>query len=64
MTSWGFQLFVMVLILIPQVAINVFGIRLTARLNDFSVWWHIAGGALIVLLLVFLGNAAQPARAS
>src|SRR5678815_817058 len=29
-TSWSFQLFVMVLILIPQVAINVFGIRLTA----------------------------------
>ena len=54
-TSWSFQLFVMVLILIPQVAINVFGIRLTAKLNDFSVWWHIGGGALIVLLLVFLG---------
>ena len=55
-TSWGFQLFVMVLILIPQVAINVFGIRLTSKLNDFSVWWHIAGGALIVVLLVFLGT--------
>ena len=55
-TSWGFQLFVMVVILIPQVAINVFGIRLTSKLNDFSVWWHIAGGALIVLLLVFLGT--------
>jgi amino acid transporter len=55
-TSWGFQVFVMVLILVPQVAINVFGIRLTARLNDFSAWWHIAGGALIVLLLVFLGT--------
>jgi amino acid transporter len=59
-TSWGFQLFVMVLILIPQVAINVFGIRWTARLNDFSVWWHIAGGALIVLLLVFLGTHHNP----
>src|SRR6478672_6916659 len=59
-TSWGFQLFVMVLILIPQVAINIFGIRLTAKLNDFSVWWHIAGGALIVLLLVFLGTHHNP----
>src|SRR5258706_6426108 len=55
-TGWSFQLFAMVLIMIPQVAINVFGIRWTARLNDFSVWWHIAGGALIVLLLVFLGT--------
>src|SRR4029453_19179916 len=59
-TSWGFQLFVMVLILIPQVAINVFGIRLTARLSDFSVWWHIAGGALIVMLLAFLGTHHNP----
>src|ERR1700686_1994658 len=31
-TSWSFQLFIMVVILIPQVAINVWGIRLTARL--------------------------------
>jgi amino acid transporter len=59
-TSWRFQLLVMVLILIPQVAINVFGIRLTSKLNDFSVWWHIAGGALIVLLLVFLGTQHNP----
>ena len=59
-TSWGFQVLVMVLILIPQVAINVFGIRLTSRLSDFSVWWHIAGGALIVLLLVFLGTQHNP----
>ena len=59
-TSWNFQLFVMVLILIPQVAINVFGIRLTAKLSDFSVWWHIAGGALIVALLVFLGTHHNP----
>src|SRR5262245_28640577 len=59
-TSWSFQLFVMVLILIPQVAINVFGIRLTARLSDFSVWWHIAGGALIVALLVVLGTQHNP----
>jgi amino acid transporter len=59
-TGWSFQLFAMVLIMIPQVAINVFGIRWTARLNDFSVWWHIAGGALIVLLLVFLGTHHNP----
>ena len=50
-TSWSFQLLIMVVILIPQVAINVWGIRLTARLSDISVWWHIGGVLLIVILL-------------
>src|SRR5262252_6782668 len=35
-TGWYFQLAVMVLIMVPQVLINLFGIRLTARLSDFS----------------------------
>src|SRR3954471_2176912 len=56
MTSWYFYVFVMVLIMIPQVLINVFGIRLTARLNDFSVYWHIGGVLIIALLLTFLGK--------
>jgi amino acid transporter len=55
-TNWYFQLFVMVLIMIPQVLINVLGIRLTAKLNDFSVWWHIIGVAVIFVLLVFMGQ--------
>ncbi len=55
-TNWYFQVFVMVLIMIPQILINVFGIRLTRLLGDFSVYWHIIGGALIVLFLVFLGT--------
>jgi amino acid transporter len=55
-TSWSFQLLVMVAIMIPQVLINVFGIRLTARLSDFSVWWHIGGVAVIVALLIALGT--------
>jgi amino acid transporter len=55
-TSWGFQLFVMVVILVPQVAINLWGIRLTARLADLSVWWHIGGVLLIVLTLAVLGR--------
>ncbi|HEY7682499.1 MAG TPA: amino acid permease [Gemmatimonadales bacterium] len=55
-TNWYFQVFVMVLIMIPQVLINVLGIKLTAKLNDFSVYWHIVGGAVIVALLIFLGQ--------
>jgi amino acid transporter len=56
MTSWYFYLFVMVLIMIPQVMINVFGIKLTAKLNDFSVYWHIAGVLIMAVLLTFLGK--------
>ena len=60
LTSWYFQLFVMVLIMVPQVYINVYGIRLTARLNDFSVWWHIGGVAVIVLLMGFFATHRNP----
>src|SRR6185369_7717968 len=56
LTNWYFQIAVMVLIMIPQILINIFGIRLTARLNDFSVWWHIGGVALIAVLLTFFGK--------
>jgi amino acid transporter len=56
LTNWYFQLAVMIAILIPQVLINVYGIRLTARLSDISVWWHIAGVLVITLLLTFAGK--------
>jgi amino acid transporter len=55
-TSWYAQLGVMLLILIPQIAINHWGIRLTARLADISVWWHIGGVALIAALLTIYGR--------
>lgn len=55
-TDWYFQLAVMVVIMIPQVWINCFGIRLTARLADFSAYWHIGGVLLIAALLTFLGK--------
>ena len=55
-TSWNFQLLVMLLILIPQVVINLWGIKLTARLSDLSVWWHIGGVLVITLLLTIYGQ--------
>jgi len=61
-TSWYFQLVVMVAIMIPQVWINVYGIRLTARLSDFSVWWHVGGVLVIVLALALLGAHHNDAR--
>ena len=60
-TNWYLQLAVMVVIMVPQVLINIYGIRLTARLNDISVWWHIGGVAAIVLLLAVLGAHHNPA---
>lgn len=55
LTNWYFQLAVMMAILLPQVLINVYGIRLTARLSDLSVWWHIGGVLLITGALTFFG---------
>jgi amino acid transporter len=55
-TDWHTTVAVMAIIMVPQVLVNVFGVRLTARLNDFSVYWHILGVALIVGLLLFLGR--------
>jgi amino acid transporter len=55
MTNWYFYVFVMVLIMIPQILINIFGIRVTARLNDFSAYWHIGGVIIIALLLTVFG---------
>jgi amino acid transporter len=56
LTNWYFQVAVMIAILLPQVLINVYGIRLTARLSDISVWWHIAGVLLITGALTLFGT--------
>ncbi len=56
MTNWYFYVFVMVLIMIPQIYINITGIKLTAKLNDFSVYWHIGGVAIIAVLLTVFGT--------
>src|SRR5215203_4549884 len=51
--NWYFRLSVMVLLMIPQVWLNISGIRVIARLNQISVWWHIGGVLLIAALLTF-----------
>jgi len=60
LSSWSFYIFVMILIMIPQVLINVYGIKLTAKLNDFSVYWHIGGVLIIALLFTIFGKNHQP----
>ena len=59
-TSWGFYIFIMIVVMIPQVIINIYGIKLTAMMNDFSVYWHIGGVLIIALLLAIFGKNHQP----
>ena len=47
-----FVMFIVILILIS--ALNIFSGHLMAILNNVSVWWHVFGAALIILILVFL----------
>jgi amino acid transporter len=54
-TDWYFQVGVMTLLTIPQVLINVYSVRLVRALNDLSVFWHVGGVLLIVVLLLALG---------
>jgi amino acid transporter len=49
-----------VLVTIPQVLINMRGIRIIARLNTLSVWWHIGGVVLIAGLLLLFGKTHHP----
>jgi len=50
-TQWT-TLLLYAIILILVAALNIFGVRLVALLNDVSVWWHIVGVVLIVLGVV------------
>ena len=40
-------------ILVLHGALNQFGVKVVARLNDISVWWHVLGVAVIVAVLAF-----------
>jgi amino acid transporter len=41
-------------------ALNTVGVGLVAKLNDVSAWWHVAGTAVIVVLLFVLPDHHQP----
>lgn len=58
--NWYFYVFVMGLVTIPQMLINMLGIKVTARLNNISVWWHVGGVIAIALALTFLGKTHHP----
>jgi amino acid transporter len=41
------------LILVLHAVLNQFGVKVVAMLNNVSVWWHVIGVAVIVLVLAF-----------
>jgi amino acid permease (GABA permease) len=47
------------LILVLHGALNQFGVKVVARLNNISVWWHVIGVAVIVLVLAFVPDKHQ-----
>ncbi len=65
--QWGFDtrpwhtIAVFAAILALHGTLNQFGVRLVARLNDVSVWWHIVGVLIIVGVLAFVPSHHQSA---
>jgi amino acid transporter len=46
--------FLFLLILALHATINILGSHLVARVNSISVWWHVAGVAAILLVLIIV----------
>ena len=50
-----------VIILVLHALINIFGHHIIDVLQNVSVWWHVFGAAVVVLILVFgPGQAPEP----
>jgi amino acid transporter len=47
------QFFWFIVLMAVVTAINIFSSHLLAVINNVSVWWHVAGAAIVVLVLVF-----------
>ena len=52
-----FIIFIVVLVLAS--VLNIFSGHLMAILNNVSVWWHVVGAAVIVLILIFVPDYHQ-----
>ncbi|MEU1947767.1 MULTISPECIES: amino acid permease [unclassified Streptomyces] len=63
--QWGFDptpestMVIFVCILLLHAALNLFGVRLVSVLNSVSVWWHLAGVAIIVGALAIVPSHHQ-----
>ncbi|WP_330461006.1 amino acid permease [Streptomyces sp. NBC_00820] len=65
--QWGFEptpgktMLIFCCILLLHAVLNLFGVRLVSLLNSVSVWWHLAGVALIVGALAIVPDHHQSA---
>jgi amino acid transporter len=53
------QFFWFAVLMVVITAINVFSSHLLAVINNVSVWWHVFGAAIVVLVLVFGPDSHQ-----
>jgi len=63
-TSPGHVIGILAVVLFTQGLLNTFGIRLVALLNDVSVWWHLIGVAIIVVVLYWAPSSHSHQTAS
>jgi amino acid transporter len=45
---------IFLLILVVSATINIFSSHLLAVINNISVWWHVAGAAIVILILILI----------
>ncbi|GGZ64889.1 amino acid permease [Streptomyces subrutilus] len=57
----GSTFLIFLAILLLHATLNLFGVRLVSVLNSISVWWHLAGVAVIVGALAFIPDHHQSA---
>jgi amino acid transporter len=50
---------IFVVILVAAALANIFSSHLLAVVNNISVWWHVAGAALIIAILIFVPDKHQ-----
>jgi amino acid transporter len=55
--GWTFVSFSVIMLI--SAIVNTFGVNVTAMLNTISAWWHMAGVAFIVLVLVIVPDNHQ-----
>ena len=50
---------IFLVVLVAASVLNIFSGHLMAIMNNVSVWWHVAGAAVIVLILIFIPDNHQ-----
>src|SRR3954449_3495138 len=51
--------FIFLVILTLAALANIFGGHLMAVINNISVWWHVAGAAIVILILILIPDTHQ-----